>query len=139
MISAELISSVKVHEGYRSRAYQDTVGVWTIGYGTNLQELQIGEELAAEWLNLKLRQAAVSAGGYPWYATLSWPRKDVIVEMIYNLGLTRFDRFAKLKKALAESNYKTASEEMLASTWAEQVGVRALRLATQMSSGAYWK
>lgn len=65
-LTPELIASVKLHEGYRARAYQDTVGVWTIGYGTNLQELEIGDELATEWLLNKLRQAETSAGGYPW-------------------------------------------------------------------------
>ena len=138
-ITPELLASTKLHEGKRLRAYQDTVGVWTIGYGTNLQELEIGEELATEWLYDALRKAEVSAGGYPWFHGLSQPRKEVIVEMIYNLGLTRFDKFAKLKKALSESNWPEASEQMLASVWAEQVGVRALRLATQMRSGARWQ
>lgn len=138
-MTPELISSTKVHEGFRSRAYQDSVGVWTIGYGTNLQELEITEEIAAAWMLNKLRQAETSAGGYPWFAALSQPRKDAIVEMIYNLGLPRFDKFAKLRTALGAKDYAKASEEMLASVWAEQVGVRALRLATQMRRGEYWR
>lgn len=138
-MTPELIASVKLHEGYRTRAYQDSVGVWTIGYGTNLQELEIGEELASQWLLNKLRQAETSAGGYPWFAGLSQPRKDAIVEMLYNLGLTRFDKFAKLKAALAVGDYNAASDQMLASVWAEQVGPRALRLATQIRRGEYWK
>ena len=138
-ITPELLASTKLHEGRRLRAYQDTVDVWTIGYGTNLQELEIGDELATEWLYDALRKAEVSAGGYPWYKELNQPRREVIVEMIYNLGLTRFDKFAKVKKALSESNWKVASEEMLASVWAEQVGVRALRLATQMRNGVRWQ
>ena len=139
MISQNLLASTKLHEGFRNRAYQDTVGVWTIGYGTNLQELVIDDELATKWLYDKLRQAEVSAGGYPWYAKLSQPRKDVIVEMIYNLGLPRFDKFAKLKTALAEQKFDVAAMEMLSSVWAEQVGVRALRLAGQMKTGVPWR
>lgn len=138
-MTPELIASTKLHEGFRKRAYQDTVGVWTVGYGTNLQELEVGEELATEWLLAKLRQAQVSAGGYPWFAALSQPRKDVIVEMLYNLGLPRFDKFMKLKTALAERKFDAAAREMLESVWAEQVGVRALRLAGQMKTGKYWK
>jgi lysozyme len=138
-ISPELLASVKIHEGFRKRAYQDSVGVWTIGYGTNLQELEIDEEQAAEFLWEKLRQARVSAGGYPWFKELNAARQEVITEMIYNLGLPRFDKFAKLKLALSEKRWAAASEEMLASVWAEQVGVRALRLATQMRTGERWQ
>jgi lysozyme len=139
-ITPELLASTKLHEGKRLRAYQDSVGVWTIGYGTNLQELTVDDELATEWLYDALRKAEVSAGGYPWFRThLNQARKDVVVEMIYNLGLSRFDKFAKLKLALSEQKFAAASDEMLASVWAEQVGVRALRLATQMRTGEYWK
>lgn len=28
------INALKEHEGFRSNAYKDTGGVWTIGYGT---------------------------------------------------------------------------------------------------------
>lgn len=138
-ITPELLASVKLHEGYRARAYQDTVKVWTIGYGTNLQELEITEELATEWLYDKLRQAEVSARGYPWFNNLNQARKDVVVEMLYNLGLPRFDKFKDLKAALSVSNFDAAAREMLDSTWAVQVGVRADRLAQQMLSGEYWK
>jgi lysozyme len=139
-ITPELLASTRVHEGKRLRAYQDSVGVWTIGYGTNLQTLEIDDELATEWLYDMLRKAEVSAGGYPWFRTnLNQARKDVVVEMIYNLGLARFDRFKLLKTALAESKFDVAASEMLSSLWAEQVGVRALRLAGQMKTGEYWK
>ena len=40
-----LVASLEKHEGYRDKAYQDTEGVWTIGYGTNLQELRIDESI----------------------------------------------------------------------------------------------
>lgn len=138
-ITPELLASTKVHEGLRRRAYQDSKGIWTVGYGTNLQELEIDEELATEWLYDKLRQAEVSAGGYPWFHELNQPRRDVIVEMLYNLGLPRFDKFVKLKRALSESRFGAAAAEMLDSEWATQVGIRAKRLATQMRTGEYWR
>jgi len=138
MISPQLIASTKAHEGRVLRAYQDTKGIWTIGYGTNLQELAIDEELATLWLNQKLEQAAVSAGGFPWFAGLSAPRQDVVVEMIYNLGLTRFAKFGKMHRALSEGNYPEAAAQMLDSEWHKQVGRRAERLAQQMRLGEYW-
>lgn len=139
MITPELLSSTKLHEGLRLRAYQDSVEVWTIGYGTNLQTLTISEDLATEWLYEKLRQAEVSAQSYGWYVNLNQARRDAIIEMVYNLGLTRFDKFKNLQKALGKQDWAAARLEMLNSKWAEQVGERAKRLAEQIFTGTYWK
>lgn len=138
-ITPELLASVKIHEGRKLRAYEDSLGVWTIGYGTNLQELEIDDELATKWLYDKLRQAEASARGYPWFNNLNQARKDVIVEMLYNLGLPRFDKFVKLKRALSEQKWDAAAAEMLDSEWHKQVGVRAERLARQMETGESWQ
>lgn len=145
-MTPELEASTKIHEGRRLRAYQDTKGVWTVGYGTNLQELSIDEELATKWLREKLYQAEVLAGGYPWFRELAQARKDVVVEMIYNLGITRFDKFTNLKAALGVKNYNKAADEMMDSKWAYDVGDgpgnkddRAERLARQMRTGTYWQ
>jgi lysozyme len=139
VITPELLSSTKLHEGLRLRAYQDSVEVWTIGYGTNLQTLTISEDLATEWLYEKLRQAEVSAQSYGWYVNLNQARRDAIIEMVYNLGLTRFDKFKNLQKALGKQDWAAARLEMLNSKWAEQVGERAKRLAEQIFTGTYWK
>ena len=34
----DLVNTIKKHEGCRLDMYKDTVGVWTIGYGHNLEE-----------------------------------------------------------------------------------------------------
>jgi len=119
-------------------AYQDIKGIWTIGYGTNLQKLVIKEELAVEWLTDHLDQAEMLAGGFPWFADLSQPRKDVVIEMIYNLGLAGFGKFGKMHRAVLEKRWDDAAAEMLDSDWRKQVGLRAERLAQQMRSGEYW-
>src|SRR3972149_2646116 len=138
MISPSLLKSVKTHEGRDMRAYKDSVGVWTIGYGTNLQELEIDEELATRWLHDRLKAAAREAGGFPWFKDLEIPRQDVVVEMIYNLGLVRFAKFGKMHAAILAQDYGLAATEMRNSTWAGQVGHRAERLAAQMRTGEYW-
>jgi len=137
MSSPELLESVKRHEGYRSRAYQDSLGVWTIGWGTNLQELEVDSGTATLWLLQKLKESATLAGGFPWWNDLNGARKDVIVEMIYNMGLPRFGGFKMMLRALADKNFDKAAAEMLDSKWAAQVGKRADRLAQQMLSGEY--
>jgi lysozyme len=134
-----LLDSTKIHEGLRLKAYKDTVGVWTIGYGTNLQTLEIEEPLAAEWLAKKLGEAQTFAQTLPEWATLSDIRRAVVVEMIYNLGPHGYHGFVNTRRAMAEGRYQDASNGMLASRWALQVGRRARRLAAQMREGRPWQ
>ncbi len=133
-----LLESIKVHEGYRDRAYRDSVGVWTIGYGTNLQELEIDEPLAAEWLRRKIEEAKAHASKLPEWQTLDPVRRDVVVEMIYNLGPRGYEGFNNTRRAMEEGRYEAAAAGMLASRWAGQVGRRAQRLAAQMRTGLRW-
>ena len=136
-LDERLVAFTKKAEGLKLKAYQDTEGVWTIGYGTNLQELQIGEDLAQEWLELKLRDALSYATTYPWFAGLSPERQMVIVDMVYNLGPNRFDGFIKFKAALQARDFRQAAKEMLDSKWASQVKGRAGRLAKTMETGLW--
>lgn len=127
---AILQAELKVAEGYRENAYQDTEGVWTIGYGTNLQELTIDKTLAEHWLNVKLQEAERECGRLPFYANLDPARQRVLVELMYNLGWPRLTKFVKMLTALARHDFQTAATELLDSRWAEQVGpVRSLRIA----------
>lgn len=130
-----LIESVKLHEGLRLKAYQDTEGVWTIGYGRNLQELEISKEQAEAWLIQDLLQAAVQVRRFKEYNDLSENRKNVLIEMCYNLGPNRLSGFKKMFEALGEGDYDKAAAEMLDSKWAKQVGNRAIRLANRMRAG----
>ena len=62
-------------------------------------------------------------------------RKRALVNMAFNLGLSRLRSFKRMLKALAEEDFETAAAEALNSRWAEQVGDRAARLATLIRSG----
>lgn len=123
-------------EGYRAKAYQDTEGVWTIGYGTNLQELEIDEPLAARWLSKKLAEAERDLEQFGWYAVLSSGRQRVLVELVYNLGLPRLLSFVKMIAAIKARDFQTAAAELLDSKWARQVGpIRSKRLADLLRAG----
>jgi lysozyme len=138
-LDKNLLDSVKFHEGFRTRAYQDTVGVWTIGYGTNLQALVVDEPTAARWLHDKLVEAQSFAKGLPEWNGLSPVRRNVVIEMIYNLGPRGYVMFANTRRAMQDGRYADAAKGMLASKWALQVGQRALRLAQQMEKGEAWQ
>lgn len=125
------------HEGMELRPYTDTVGKTTIGVGRNLSDIGISENEALILLANDIKRAQVEANQFSWFKNLDGVRQEVLVMMLFNLGLPRFKEFKKLIKALQESDYINASDEMLDSDWAEQVGARATELALMMETGEY--
>ena len=121
-------------EGLRLKVYLDSEGIETIGVGRNLQK-GITRDEAMLLLNNDIRYAIQEAMTFPWYEKLTEQRKRVIVNMIFNLGLTRFSGFKNTIRYLEMGDYEAASEEMLDSKWARQVGVRATRLSDMMRNG----
>ena len=134
-----LLESIKLHEGWRSKAYQDSEGVWTVGYGRNLQELEISPETGSQWLSEDIKKARRYARRFPEYSFLDMPaRKDAFVEMVFNMGPGRVAGFRNMLRAIREHDWAEAAWQMLDSKWARQVGKRADRLAGQMRTGTYW-
>ena len=129
-----LLSSVKFHEGLELKPYLDSVGVLTIGYGRNLERGITKEE--AEMLLLNDLAISTKEGeSFGFFKDLTDNRQDVIVEMIFNLGLTRFKKFKKTIGYINQANHSAAADEMLDSQWAKQVGQRALTLSNKFRAG----
>ena len=137
-MKTKLLESIKRHEGWRDKAYQDTEGIWTIGYGRNLQELTIDTCLGTRWLKEDIRTATDAAEKFPeWECLNTDPRQDVFIEMVFNMGPSRVAGFRNMLAAFRDEDWARASREMLDSKWARQVGVRAGRLAKIMLDGKY--
>lgn len=143
-----LKSSVKRHESYKQFPYLDCCGKpwrdctcvkkgWlTVGWGRNLDTEGISEEEADHLLDNDLaRVHQVAFLHYRWFGNLNLPRQDVILEMMFNLGISKFDTFKKLISAIDRQDYIAAANEMLASVWASQVKMRAVELANKMRTG----
>ena len=96
-ISDKGLNLIKRFEGCRLSAYQDSVGVWTIGYGTTnadkaitgtsiCQGLQISQTTADEWL----RQSVDKKYGpkVDKYSKYEWNQNeyDALVSFAYNIG-----------------------------------------------------
>ena len=131
-----LIASVKTHEGLELKPYLDSsaVGVLTIGYGRNLERGITKEE--AEMLLLNDLAISTKEGeSFGFFKDLTDNRQDVIIEMIFNLGLTRFKKFKKTIGYINQANHSAAADEMLNSKWAGQVGQRAITLSNKFRAG----
>lgn len=124
------------HEGVRNVPYIDSLGVQTIGIGHNLHKplshaaiMQIFHDDLADAKNDCLHE-------FPWFADLDEPRQWVLINMCFNLGMSRLLGFYKFLNAVQDGNYQTAATEMLDSLWAKQVKKRAHELAAIMQGSA---
>lgn len=126
------------HEGLRLKPYRDIRNKLTIGIGRNLEDVGITREEALLLLDhdiARVRHEVERA--FPWFSRLNPARKDVVLNMVFNLGLSRFRRFRKTIAAIKARDWEQAAREMLASLWARQVGRRARELAEMMRRGKY--
>lgn len=125
------------HEGKRLDMYLDSEGISTIGVGHNLEAKGISEAVCDLMLEEDIQEATDDANTFRWFGDLSEPRQAVIVDMIFNLGLTRFSQFKKTIQFLENKLYQSAAREMLDSRWADQVGRRAIELSEIMRTGEW--
>jgi lysozyme len=131
------IDQIKIHEGFRSNPYKCTGGKTTIGYGRNLDDVGISEKEAEELLLNDLARCERRLSDTSFYNQLNDARKAVLLNMVFNLGFAGFMRFKRTIQAIVERDYETASNEMLDSEWARQVGDRAYELSEQMLTGEW--
>lgn len=131
-----LIDRLIDHEGLKLKPYTCSAGKLTIGVGRNIEDRGISEEEAMMMLQndiIACRKECYS--NFIWYGEMDELRQEVILEMCFNLGITRLKSFKKMLKACELKNYTLASQEMLTSLWARQVGNRAKTLAKIMEKG----
>jgi lysozyme len=132
------IDQIKIHEGLRNKVYKDTKGILTIGYGRNLEGRGITDEEAEYLLKNDVNEFVEEVNRkYPWVKELNEPRRWVIYNMAFNMGMRTLSTFVNTLKAIKEKRYEDASKGMLQSRWAKQVGKRAIDLSNQMKSGEW--
>lgn len=131
-----LSDSVQRHEGLRLKPYKCTAGKQSIGYGRNLSDRGITKVEAKAMLDADLQSCMFELMALDAFRTIESPlRREIIIEMCFNLGLKRLLKFQKMWAAILCEAWQVAAEEMLDSKWAKQVGNRAITLAKGMKDG----
>lgn len=129
------IEQLKIDEGFSGTVYLDTVGKHTVGYGRNLDDNPLTELEAENLLMNDVNEVIKECIKLDFYEKLSTNRKGVIINMVFNMGMSRFKQFKKTIQAIKDNDYEKAGAEMLDSKWATQVGIRSIRLSDLMVSG----
>ncbi|WP_353161960.1 lysozyme [Acinetobacter guillouiae] len=115
-ISNTGINLIRGFEDLRLKAYDDGVGVWTIGYGTtaiNGVAVKKGDTCTVDQAksymaqDLKKFESAVNTAVK---VTLNQNQFDALVSLTYNIGIGAFKSSTLLKKLNAK-DYKGAAEQ----------------------------
>lgn len=132
----KLTDSINGNESLRLLPYTDTTGHITIGWGTNL-DAGISQAEAAYLRDNRILSAVETAQAQPWWPMVQDcdPRARAFIEILFNMGLAKFNEFTKAISAALQSDWQTCSAELLNSLWAQQVGERAGRLAAMVATG----
>lgn len=125
-------------EGFRSCAYQDTMGYWTIGVGRNVDKRGGGISMEEAMVLLDNDIDAVRGqldAVFPWWTGMSEPRQRVLANMCFELGIGRLKGFTATLLAMQEGRWDDAVDEMKDSKWYNEAKGRADRLVDQMRKG----
>lgn len=132
---AEGVALIKKFEGLELRAYQDSVGVWTVGYGhtrTAEPEMEITPSDAERLLREDLEDTE-KAVSHLVKVPLNQDEFDALVSFTFNLGSGNLQHSTLLRK-LNASNKVGASAEFTRWVYAGGVmlkGLKRRRLAEQ--------
>ena len=143
-----LQAQLALEEGSRLAAYLDTEGILTVGIGHNCRArpvagvnkpgARITRELEAELFAADIEDVLRELDNrWPWWTEMDDVRQNVLANMCFNMGGTTLSGFRNTLRAMEAGDYLDASERMLQSKWARQVGKRAVRLSAMMATGAW--
>jgi len=153
-MTQHLIAALERDEGYRAEPYRDSLGIWTVAIGRNLEANPL---TGAEWKQLLdageitvhiSRAGAMRLLGpsvrdieircatiFPWWRDCDDVRREVIANLAYNMGFARLAGFRNMLAAMQARDYERAADELADSRWYTQVGERGPRLVEQLRTG----
>jgi lysozyme len=123
------------HEGMSLKPYKCPNGKITIGVGRNLESNGLSLDECNYLLENDIARCRRELDVYWWFVILNENRKNALLNMCFNLGLTKLLTFKKMIVALEQKNYDRAAIEALDSRWAKQVKGRAVDIAEVIKEG----
>lgn len=151
-------------EGFESRPYKDTRGLWTFARGRCLEthpltgaewktlldqrliDIQIAPTGAdtLEQSQLEIVEAHLARDYADFWSKLGDARQNALIEMAYQMGeakeLAFHDMLGHIRIAVrtnADSEWELAKQCGLDSDWARETPARAARVLTQLATGEF--
>ena len=138
---------LKIDEGVVYEIYLDHLGYKTFGVGHLVLEsdpeyhYDVGEPVSVERvqecfdtdLGVAVNEC-IALYGSKTFTNFPGEVREILVNMMFNMGRPRLGKFKKMNAALVEANWKEAAKEGRDSLWYNQVGNRAERLMTRLEN-----
>ena len=136
---SKLSDQLRIHEGVRKHVYLCSAGYETIGVGRNIADSGLGlsNDEIDYLLENDIARCRKELETYSWFSALDEVRQDALINMCFNLGLSRLANFKNALSSMAVGAYSDAAEHFLDSRWATQVGNRAQEVAHMIRTGEY--
>ena len=126
-----LKKKIKKNEGFRNEPYLDSLGHPTIGYGhliTKKEKKKFQNKFSKKFLSSlfdkDFRKALTAYKNNFNYKKHSKDTKEVLIEMIFQLGIKKQKKFVKMNKHIQDNNMFLAALEMKNSLWYKQTPKR---------------
>jgi|TARA_R110001606_G_scaffold160168_1_gene304039 lysozyme len=137
-MSAEMLGMLQKHEGFRNKIYLDHLGIETIGVGRNLRDVGLTDVEVMDLLSNDVDRCQEELERtFNWFSSLDQVRQEFLIQMCFNLGLTRLRGFKKALRHMAARAWEESADEFLDSRWSTQVGQRAVELTDLLRTGKY--
>ena len=138
---SKIFQMLKTHEAVSKFAYTCPGGKLTVGVGRNVDP-DGGLGLSNDEVDYLLRNDVYRTSieltkNFAWFSALCPARRDALIDICFNLGLTRLKKFKKALGAMAKGDYILAAKEFMDSNWSRQVGQRAITVTTMIETGEY--
>lgn len=137
-----LKEKIKINEGFFSEVYEDTLGYPTVGYGFLVSALTKDElelnggkvepmsrTVAEKILDKKLAKLNESVfAAFEWLKEKPTHIQEVVIEMCYQMGVSKVKKFATTLHHIRCGEYKAAYNSGMNSLWAKQTPNRAKKV-----------
>ena len=132
-------------EGRVDKIYLDHLGLHTFGIGhlITVHDPENGWSVGTDVGEYRVQEAfeddvqsviSDCEKLYVQWEHLPEEAKQVIANMMFNMGLTRLSKFKGMKRGVDSRDWNAAADEMVDSNWYRQVTNRANRLVVRMRS-----
>ena len=132
---SDLIKQIKEHEGLVLKPYKCPVGKLTIGYGHNIEDNGLSKS-ACEYILIEdieeAKRNLYAIFTRDFFDSLSNNQKIALVDMMFNLGMSRFLTFKKFILAVKNKDFIKASAEIINSRAYQKNKSRYKKLSEQI-------
>ncbi len=138
----ELLTMIKMDEGFSSTVYKDTHGLNTIGMGFCLDRIEMPVQVAYYWLDWiidEIYAELTDTDHVDTFLSLNMYRQFAIINMCYQMGVAGVCDpeygFVNMWAALKDQDYDAAFNHAIDSDWYRDTTNRASRVAMVLKNG----